>query len=155
MDAAEASFGRYSFSQQILIICHVSNAALGLLKRGCCTVFYVIDIQYKGYILFTVIIKCWLYSLYYTIYPCSLFCTSQFVPLNPYISPLLSSPTESESASRSIVSDSLQPHGLYSPWNSPGQNTGVGSHSLQGIFPTQGWNPGPPHCRRILYYPSH
>ena len=30
------------------------------------------------------------------------------------------------------------PHGLYSPWNSPGQNTGVGSHSLlQGIFPTQ------------------
>ena len=31
-------------------------------------------------------------------------------------------------------------HGLYRPWNSPGQNTGVGSHSLlQGIFPTQGW----------------
>ena len=38
--------------------------------------------------------------------------------------------------------DSLQPHGLYSPWNSPGQNTGVGSLSLlQGIFPTQGLNP--------------
>ena len=37
----------------------------------------------------------------------------------------------------------LQPHGLYSPWNSPGQNTGVGSLSLlQGIFPTQGLNPG-------------
>ena len=36
------------------------------------------------------------------------------------------------------MSDSLQPHGLYSPWNSPGQNTGVGSLSLlQGIFPTQ------------------
>ena len=36
------------------------------------------------------------------------------------------------------MSDSLQPHGLYSPWNSPGQNTGVGSYSLlQGIFPTQ------------------
>ena len=38
------------------------------------------------------------------------------------------------------VSDSLrpQPHGLYSPWNSPGQNTGVGSLSfLQGIFPTR------------------
>ena len=34
--------------------------------------------------------------------------------------------------------DSLQPHELYSPWNSPGQNTGVGSLSLlQGIFPTQ------------------
>ena len=40
----------------------------------------------------------------------------------------------------------------YSPWNSPGQNTGVGSLSLlQGIFPTQGSNPGLPHCRQILY----
>ena len=46
----------------------------------------------------------------------------------------------------------LQPHGLYSPWNSPGQNIGVGGLSfLQGIFPTQGSNPGLPHCRRILY----
>ena len=41
------------------------------------------------------------------------------------------------SESPSVVSDSLWPYGLYSPWNSPGQNTGVGSHSfLQGIFPT-------------------
>ena len=41
-----------------------------------------------------------------------------------------------------VVSDSLWPHGLDSPWNSPGQNTGVGSLSLlQGIFPTQGLNP--------------
>ena len=40
------------------------------------------------------------------------------------------------------------PHGLQSPWNSPGQNFGVGSFSLlQGIFPTQGSNPGLPHCR--------
>ena len=39
------------------------------------------------------------------------------------------------------MSNSLRPHGLYSPWNSPGQNTGVGSLSLlQGIFPTQGSN---------------
>ena len=46
----------------------------------------------------------------------------------------------------------LWPHGLYSPWNSPSQNTGVGSLSLlQGIFPTQGLNPGLPHCRWILY----
>ena len=38
-------------------------------------------------------------------------------------------------------SDSLQPHGLYNPWNSPGWNTGMGSLSfLQGIFPTQGLN---------------
>ena len=49
-------------------------------------------------------------------------------------------------------SDSLWPHGLYSPWNSPGPNTGVGSHSLlQGIFPTQGSKPDILHCRQILY----
>ena len=54
------------------------------------------------------------------------------------------------------MSDSLRPHGLYSPWNSPGQNTGVGSLFLfQGILPTQGSNPGLPHCRQILYQLSH
>ena len=53
--------------------------------------------------------------------------------------------------SRSVMSDSLQP-----PWNSSGQNTGVGSLSLlQGIFPTQGSNPGLPHCRKMLYQLSH
>ena len=62
----------------------------------------------------------------------------------------------SESEGRSIVSDSLRPHGIYSPWNSPGQNTGVGSLSLlQGIFLIQGLNPGFLHCRRILYQLSH
>ena len=46
------------------------------------------------------------------------------------------------------MSDSLRPHGLYSPWNSPGQNTGVGSLSLlHGIFPTQASSPGLSHCR--------
>ena len=61
-----------------------------------------------------------------------------------------------ESESRSVMSDSLWPHGLCSPWNSPGQNTRVGSLSLlQGIFPTQGSNPGLLHCRRILYQLSH
>ena len=55
-----------------------------------------------------------------------------------------------ESESLSVVSYSLRPHGLYSPWNSPGQNTGVGSLSLlQGIFPTQGSNQGILHCRQI------
>ena len=50
----------------------------------------------------------------------------------------------------------LQPHGLYSLWNSLGQNTGVGSLTLlQGIFSTQGSNPGLLHCRRILYQLSH
>jgi len=61
-----------------------------------------------------------------------------------------------ESESCSVVSDSLQPHGLDSPWNSPGQNTGVGNLSLlQGIFPTQGLKPGLPHCRQILYQLSY
>ena len=61
-----------------------------------------------------------------------------------------------ERESHSVVSNSLRPHGLYSPWNSLGQNTGVGSLSLfQGIFPTQGLNPGLSHCRRILYQLSH
>ena len=56
----------------------------------------------------------------------------------------------------SVVSDSLRPHGLYSPWNSPSQNTGVGSLSLlQGIFPIQGSNPRLLHCRQILYQLSH
>ena len=50
----------------------------------------------------------------------------------------------------------LQSCGLYSSWNSPGQNTGVGSLSLlQQIFPTQGSNPGLPHCKQILYQLSH
>ena len=54
--------------------------------------------------------------------------------------------------SGSVISDSLWPHGLYSPWNSPDQNIGVGCFSLLwGITPTQGLNPGLPHCRQILY----
>ena len=62
----------------------------------------------------------------------------------------------SESESSSVVSDSLWPHGLYSSWNSPGQNTGMGSLSLlQGISPTQGSNPDLPHCRQILYQVNH
>ena len=37
------------------------------------------------------------------------------------------------------------------PWDSPGKNTGVGCHFLlQGIFPTQGLNPGLPHSRQTL-----
>ena len=71
-------------------------------------------------------------------------------------SPWSSSRKSLWSESHSVVSDSLQPHGLYSPWNSPGQNTGLGSLSLfQGIFPTQGLNPGLLHCRQILYQLSH
>ena len=45
---------------------------------------------------------------------------------------------------------------LIKPWNSPGKNTGMGSHSLlQGIFPTRGLNPSLLHCRQILYHLSH
>ena len=47
-----------------------------------------------------------------------------------------------------VMSSSLQPHGLYRPWNSPGQNTGVGSLSLlQRIFSTLGQNPGLLHLQ--------
>ena len=60
-----------------------------------------------------------------------------------------------ESVSCPVLSNSFQPHGLQptslSPWNSPGKNTRVGGHYLlQGIFPTQGWNPDL-HCRQFLY----
>ena len=57
----------------------------------------------------------------------------------------------------SVVSTSLRPHGLkptrlHCPWDFPGQNTGVGySVLLQGVFPTQGSNPGLLCCRQILY----
>ena len=63
--------------------------------------------------------------------------------------------------SRPVMSDSLQPHGLQSasllcPWDFPGKNTRVGCHFLlQGIFPTQGLNPGLVNCRQILYHLSH
>ena len=59
---------------------------------------------------------------------------------------------KSASESCSVVSDFVC---MYSPWNSPGQNIGEGSLSLpQGIFPTQGLNPGLPHCRHILHHLS-
>ena len=60
-----------------------------------------------------------------------------------------------------VVSHSVQPHGLQPvrllcPWDSPCKNTGVGCHAfLQGIFPTQGSNPGLLQCRWILYHLSH
>ena len=56
----------------------------------------------------------------------------------------------------SVMSNSLWPHGLYCPWNSPGQNTGVCSLSFfQGIITTQGSNPGLLDCRWMLYQLSH
>ena len=64
---------------------------------------------------------------------------------------------EKWNCSRSAVSNSLRPHELQPtrlpcPWDSPEKNTGVGSHSLlQGIFPTQGSNPGLLHCRQVVH----
>ena len=76
--------------------------------------------------------------------------------LQPNMEKLYVNVNECECESHSVVSDSLQPYGLYSPWNSPGKNTGVGSLSLlQGTFPAQRSNPGLLHCGRILYQVSH
>ena len=50
----------------------------------------------------------------------------------------------------------VEPARLFCSWNSPGKNTGVGSHSLlQGIILTQELILGLPHCRQILYHLSH
>ena len=60
------------------------------------------------------------------------------------------------SESHSVVFDSLQPHGLYSPWNSPGQNTGVGCHSPSpGDLPNPEIEPRSPALQVILYQLSH
>ena len=59
-----------------------------------------------------------------------------------------------ESESHSVMSDSLWTHGLHSPWTSPGQNTGAFPFSRASV-PNQGSNPGPLHCRWILYQLSH
>ena len=70
-------------------------------------------------------------------------------------SPHLESP-ESESGGHLVMSNSLRPHGLDSPWNSPGQNTRLVNLSLlRGIFPTQASNSGLQHCWHILYQLSH
>ena len=67
-----------------------------------------------------------------------------------------------QSVSHSVMSNPLQPHGLYPawcPWNSPDKNTGVDCHFLlQGIFPTQGSNRCLLcllHCRQIFNHLSH
>ena len=81
---------------------------------------------------------------------------SDSLPRNPWEAQYIVYVKMKESESCSVVSESLRPLGLYSPWNSPGKNTAVGSLSLfQGIFPTQGSNPGLLHCRQILYQLSH
>ena len=78
---------------------------------------------------------------------CLEFCHSQLVIILAFIM--------HDMLNRSVVSDSLQPHGLsparlLCPWNFPGNNTGVGCHFLlQGIFPAQGSSP---HLLHLLYW---
>ena len=75
----------------------------------------------------------------------SLFCLHFFLYFSMYVC-----------ESHSVISNSLRLHGLQSPWNSPGQNTGVGSLSfLQRIFLTQELNQSLLHCRQILYHLSY
>ena len=68
---------------------------------------------------------------------------------------------KSESVRCSVVSNSLESHGLQltrllCPWNSPSKNTGMGGYSLlQSIFSTQGLNPSLSHFRQIVYHLSH
>ena len=68
-------------------------------------------------------------------------------------------PCENESESHSVISDFLRPHELYSPWNSPGQNNGVGSHSIplpkESSQPRDLLNPGLLHFSQILYQLNH
>ena len=87
--------------------------------------------------------------------PC-LLCLLHWLADNLPLGPPGKSGNTNESESHSVVSNSLWPHGLYSLWNTPCQNTGVGSRSLlQGIFPIQESDPGLLHCRWILYQFSH
>ena len=59
-------------------------------------------------------------------------------------------------SNRNSILTSLTQTRLLCPWNSPVKNTGVRSHSLlQGIFLTQGLNPGLLYCRQVLYHLSH
>ena len=76
--------------------------------------------------------------------------------LRPVGSQMANTNLACESESRSIMSDSLQPHGLLQSMEFSRPEYWAGSLSLlQGIFPTQGSNPGLPHCGWILYQLSH
>ena len=82
------------------------------------------------------------------LHSCTLNCHLTVYPGNPYT-------YFCESESCSVVSNSLRPHGLYSPWNSAGQNTGVGSFSLlQGIFLIQESSRVLLRCRQMDSLPT-
>ena len=72
---------------------------------------------------------------------CLLHCLSHYVTSSSQSCPILCDPQSAR---------------LLCLWNSPGRNTGVGCQFLlQGIFPTQGSNPGLPHCGQTLYCLSY
>ena len=100
--------------------------------------------------------KCYFWKISHEVLSSSQHFMSVF--LQVFISSLLLLTTEWKRKKVKVVQlcPTLRAHGLYSPWNSPGQNTEVRSLSLlQGIFPNQGLNPCLPHCRGILYQLSH
>ena len=106
-----------------------------------------------------VLFYCFLFSYFY--FKCQYFNILGIIFLATHDKIITSKYIRGVCVSCSVMSDSLQPHGLLltrplCPWNSPSKNTGVGCHSLlQGIIPTQGSNLGLLHCRQILYHLSH
>ena len=73
-----------------------------------------------------------------------------------FISAFLLSLEKGKIAQSCLTLCNLMDYIVYGIWNSPGQTTGMGSPSLlQRIFPTQGWNTGLTHCRRILHQVGH
>ena len=81
---------------------------------------------------------------------------AQSPQLRPVGSQMANTNLACESESRSVMSDSLRPHGLLQSMEFSRPEYWTGSLSLlQGIFPTQGSNPGLPHCGWILYQLSH
>ena len=117
--------------------------------------------------LFPLILRtpCWKLPIFKIHLQCYLFHEAFAEILTPCVLalPFLGTPTALTACLFALVTDgiwlwkSLSHVRLFvTPWTSPGQNTGGGSRSLlQRIFPTQGWNPGLPHCRWILYQLSH
>ena len=82
--------------------------------------------------------------------------TQQFYSSGEMRASTLALVTQSQSCVTLCDPIDLRPSRLLCPWNSPSKSTGVGSHFLlQGLFLTQGSNPGTPHCRQVLYFLSH
>ena len=104
------------------------------LKQKC--ILLLINLKLKAYIC---VFRCYIYFYIHTHF--MKICVDQFDTAYKIIKNIRCNIIYEESGSKnhSVVSDSLLAHGLYSSWNSSGQNTGVGICSLlQGIFPTQG-----------------